>query len=38
MADFSNMVVVTTVGEDVPVLFPLDDFGVAEVSAFRLGL
>ena len=38
MANFSNMVVVTALGEDVPVLFPLDDFGVAEVSAFRLGL
>ena len=38
MADFSNMVVVTADGEDVPMLFPVDDYGVAEVSAFRLGL
>ena len=32
------MVVVTVLGEDVPVLFPVDDYRVAEVSAFRLGL
>ena len=38
MADFPNMVVVTNVGEDVPVVFPVDDHGVAEVFAFRLGL
>ena len=38
MADFSNMVVITTIGEDVPVVFPVDQHGVAKVSAFRLGL
>ena len=38
MADLSNMVVVTALGEDVLVVFPVDDHGVAKVFAFRLGL
>ena len=33
-----NMVVVTAVGEDIPLVFPVQNHGVAEVSAFRLGL
>ena len=32
------MVVVTTVGEDIPLEFPVQDHGVAKVSTFRLGL
>ena len=32
------MVVVTAIEEDVPIVFPIDQQGVAEVSTLRLGL
>ena len=38
MADFSNMAVVIAIVEDVPILFLVNQHGVAEVLVFRLGL